>query len=218
MMAEKSLRYLSGRGWLVFSGGDSSGSPIRAQALTRAKTYGATAYISLADDSGDALMDDLEDLGARTGYFVDLDYDSPEDLKEELEGASFIAIEAGSSIDALYRALNKETVAGIRTAYERGAVILVEGLAVNMFGRWVLSDDGDLLAGLDWVKDTFIEPESSGMEDSRAVQIVMAQIPEALAINIAIGSALVLGPDSQVEVWGEQKNVTISLGRSFSSE
>ena len=88
---------------------------------------------------------------------------------------------------------------------------------MNLFGQWVLSDDGELLDGLDWVKNTFIEPESSGMEDSRAVQMVMAQIPDALAINIAIGSALVLGPDGQIEIWGE-KNVTISLGRSFSSE
>jgi hypothetical protein len=75
-----------------------------------------------------------------------------------------------------------------------------------------------LLDGLDWVKNTFIEPESSGVEDSRAVQMVMAQIPDALAINIAIGSALVLGSDGQIEVWGDEKNVTISLGRSFSSE
>ena len=217
-MAEKVLKYLSGRGWLVFSGGNTSGSPIRAQALTRAKAYGATAYISQADDGGDALMDDLEDLGARSGYFVDLEYDSAEDIAEELETASFIAIEVGSSVDSLYHALNEKAVAGLLEAYQRGAVILVEGLATNLFGRWVLSDSGDLLDGLDWVKDTFIEPESSGVEDSRAVQMVMTRIPDAIAVNIAAGSALVLGPDGIVEVWGEEQNVTISLGRGFSSE
>ncbi|MDQ7026534.1 MAG: hypothetical protein Q9P44_13375 [Anaerolineae bacterium] len=217
-MAEKSLKYLSGRGWLVLSGGHTSGSPIRAQALARARAYGATAYISLADDSGDALMDDLEDLGARSGYFVDLEYDTPEEMKEQLEAASFIVIEVGSSIDALYHALKQEAVMGIRAAYERGAVILIEGLAANLFGRWILSDGGDLLEGLNWLENTFIEPESSGIADSRAVQMVMTRISDAIAVNIMAGSALVLGSDNQVEVWGQENSVTISLGRSFSSE
>jgi hypothetical protein len=217
-MADKILKYLSGRGWLIFSGGNTAGSPIRAQALARATAYGTTAYISLADDSGDALMDDMEDLGARSGYFVDLQYEDPDDIQEQLQTASFIAIEVGASLDALYRVLSDDAVAGLRDAYERGAVILLEGLAANLFGRWALSDNGELLDGLDWVKNAFIEPESAGIDDSRAVQTVMAKIPDAVAINITAGSALVLGPEGQVEVWGEEQNVTISLGRSFSSE
>jgi hypothetical protein len=135
-----------------------------------------------------------------------------------LQTASFIAIEVGASLDALYRVLSDDAVAGLRDAYERGAVILLEGLAANLFGRWALTDNGELLDGLDWVKNAFIEPESAGIDDSRAVQTVMAKIPDAVAINITAGSALVLGPEGQVEVWGEEQNVTISLGRSFSSE
>ena len=216
-MAENFLKYLSGRGWLIFSGGNTSGSPIRAQALARAKTYGATAYVSLADDGGDSLMDDLEDLGARSGYFVDLQYDEPDDIKEQLETASFIVLEVGSSIDALYQALNEGAIAGLREAYQRGAIILIEGLATNLFGRWVLSDDGELLEGLNWVQNAFIEPESSGVDDSRAVQMVMGQVADAVAINVLAGSAIALGPDGQVEVWGEKENVTISLGRGFSA-
>ncbi|MDQ7036947.1 MAG: hypothetical protein Q9P01_19555, partial [Anaerolineae bacterium] len=87
-----------------------------------------------------------------------------------------------------------------------------------LFGRWVLSDGGDLLEGLNWLENTFIEPESSGIADSRAVQMVMTRISDAIAVNIMAGSALVLGSDNQVEVWGQENSVTISLGRSFSSE
>lgn len=216
-MADQFLRYLSGRGWLVFSGGQTEGSPIRAQALARSKAYGATAYISQADDGGDALKDDIEDLGARSGYFVDLEFDLPEDIKEQLEAASFIVIEVGASVDTLYEALKDAAVEGIRAAYQRGAVILLEGLVANIFGRWVLSDSGELLDGLNWVENAFIEPESMGIDDSRAVQMVMASIPDAVAINIAAGSALALGPDGQVEVWGDEK-VTISLGRGFAAD
>lgn len=214
-MADNTLQYLSGRGWLVFSGGHTAGSPIRAQALARAKTYGSTAYISLADDDGDALMDDMEDLGARSGYFVDLEFDTPEDIIEQLETASLIVIEIGSSVDTLYSALQGAALQGIREAYQRGALILLEGLTVNLFGRYTLSDDGELLDGFDWVKNTFIEPQSTGLEDSRAVQLVLANIPDAIAINIAAGSALCVGAGGLVEIWGDNREVTISLGRSY---
>lgn len=214
-MAENTLQYLSGRGWLVLSGGNTDGSPIRAKALTRAREYGITAYISSADDGGDSLLDDMEDLGARSGYFIDPEYDDPEDIIEEMKTASVIVIEVGSSLDNLYRMLRGATIEGIRQAYERGGVVLVEGLATNLFGRWVLSDEGEIVEGLNWVQNAFIEAQSTGAEDSRAVQTVLNEIAEAVAINVASGSALALGPDGAVEVWGEEQNVTISLGRKY---
>lgn len=214
-MSENTLKYLSGRGWIVLSGGNTEGSPIRAKALTRAREYGITAYISSADDGGDSLLDDMEDLGARSGYFIDPEYDDPEDIIEEMKTASLIVVEVGSSLDSLYHMLRGATVEGIRQAYERGGVVLIEGLATNIFGRWVLSDEGEIVDGLNWVQNAFIEPQSTGAEDSRAVQTVLNEIAEAVAINVASGSAIALGPDGAVEVWGEEQNVTISLGRKY---
>lgn len=211
------LRFRRGSGWLVFSGGQTPGSPIRAQALARARAYGAVAYISTADDGGDSMMDDLEDLGARVGYFIDLEFDSPEAIKENLEGASLIVLEAGTSLDAFYRAMRGAALEGLEEAYERGAVIFAEGLAINLFGRWVISDQGQVLEGIEWVERTFIEPQSSGAEDSRAVQAVLHQFPEAVAINIVEGSALVMGgEEGRVEIWGDAVDgVTLSLGRQY---
>ncbi len=211
------LKYISGKGWLVFSGGNTTGSEVRAQALARAGGYGTTVYISLADDGGDSLMDDLEDLGARSGYFIDLDYDSPEEIEEQMKMASVIVIEMGSSLDALYRALKGAALEQIQQAYQRGALILLEGLAINLFGRWVVSDNGELLEGFNWVHNAFIEPESMGIDDSRAVQAVLREIADAVAINIARGSALVLGAEGQLELWGERQ-VTISLGSNYAPQ
>ena len=214
-MSESTLQYLSGRGWIVLSGGNTSGSPIRAKTLTRAREYGITAYISSADDGGDSLLDDMEDLGARSGYFIDPEYDEPDDIIEEMKTASVIVIEVGSSIDNLYKMLKGAPIEGIRQAYERGGVVLIEGLAVNLFGRWVVSDQGEILEGLNWIQNAFIEPQSTGAEDSRAVQAVLNEMADAIAINIDSGSALALGPDGAVEVWGEEKKVTISLGSKY---
>ena len=216
-MSESKLQYLSGLGWLVFSGGNTAGSEIRAQAIARAKSYGVTAYISTADDGGDELFDDMLDLGARTGYFIDLEFDEPEEMIEQLKTASLIAIEVGSSVDALYHALRGAALEGIKQAYERGGVVLIEGLAANLFGRWLLSDEGQILEGFNWIVNAFIEPESTGIDDSRAVQTILHQIEDAIAINIAAGSALVLGAEGQIEIWGEDKEVTISLGRSYTA-
>lgn len=210
------LKYLSGRGWLVFSGGNTAGSPLRAKAIARAGAYGATVYISLAEDDGDALLDDMEDLGARTGFFVDPRYDSPEEIAEQMEMASLVVVEVGSSLDALHSALRGAAVEGLKTAYQRGAVLLFEGLASNLFGRWIVSDEGALLDGFDWVQNAFIEPQSLGAEDSRAVRAVLSEMADAVAINIDAGSALALGANGQVELWGEG-NVTISLGRSYTA-
>ena len=214
-MSENTLQYLSGRGWIVLSGGNTSGSPIRAKTLTRAREYGITAYISSADDGGDSLLDDMEDLGARSGYFIDPEYDEPDDIIEEMKTASVIVIEVGSSIDNLYKMLKGAPIEGIRQAYERGGIVLIEGLAVNLFGRWVVSDQGEILEGLNWIQNAFIEPQSTGAEDSRAVQAVLNEMADAIAINIDSGSALALGPDGAVEVWGEEKKVTISLGSKY---
>lgn len=217
-MSENTLQYVSGRGWLILSGGHTAGSPIRAQALSRARAYGITAYLSSADDAGDALLDDMEDLGARSGYFIDPDYDEQETILEDMETASLIVIEAGSSIDSLYRLLNGVALEGIKRAYERGAVILIEGLGVNLFGKWVLTDQGDIKDGFNWVNNAFIEPQSSGVDDSRAVRAVLNEIADAVAINIEAGSAIALGPEGSVEVWGEEKRVTVSLGRKYTQE
>ncbi|MEO1286399.1 MAG: hypothetical protein AAFV93_01420 [Chloroflexota bacterium] len=217
-MSENTLQYLQGRGWLVLSGGNVTGSPIRAKALSRAREYGVTAYISTADDSGDALLDDMEDLGARSGYFIDPEYDEPDDIIEEMKTASLVIIEVGSSLDSLYHLLKGPALEGMRQAYERGAVVLIEGLAVNLFGRWIVTDQGDIIDGFNWINNAFIEPQSSGADDSRAVRAVLNEIADAVAINIEAGSAIALGPDGAVEVWGEQKQVTISLGRKYIAE
>ena len=217
-MSDSTLQYMSGRGWLILSGGNTAGSPIRADALARAKSYGITAYISTADDSGDALLDDMEDLGARSGYFIDPEYDDADDIVEEIKTASLVIVEVGSSLDSLYKMLKGAALEGIRQAYERGAVVLIEGLAVNLFGRWIITDEGEIMDGFDWIKNAFIEPQSTGAEDSRAVRAVLNEIADAVAINIDSGSALALGPDSAIEVWGEEKKVTISLGRKYLKE
>lgn len=208
------LRWIVGTGWLVFSAA-SPESDVRSRALARANGEGVIAYVSFAADCGDALMDDMEDLGAPAGYLVDFAIDRGLALHKQLEHVSLLVIETGSSLDAVLAALTDEVVAALRRVYERGAVVLVEGLAMNAFGRWAMQDDGQVVDGLHWLENAFIDP---AFDDGHSVvHDVLQAFDEAIGISVGEGSALVLGGDGTVEVWG-RGNVRVSLGRYYSSQ
>lgn len=216
-MADSILQWLSGEGWLVFSGADGRHphtSAIRSQALARASSDGIVAYLSLAEDKGDALMDDMEDLGAPTGYLVDLEQESPASITEDLKEASVIVIETGDSLERLAYALQGEALSAIRQRYEDGALILVEGLATHLFGAWSVGDDGMLFDALGWVRNAFIVPAATSSEEAPFAQEVLISHPHALAIEIGAGSALALGAGGVIETWGKRQ-VTVSLGSGY---
>lgn len=216
MSQPRLLNWIEGAGWLVFSGGASESSDVRSEALARAPGDGVAVYLSLADDRGDALMDDMEDLGAPTGYLVDLLHDDPAFVTRQLEQASIVVLEVSTSLDQLLPALREPLVAALKAAYERGVVLLVEGLAINLFGRWAMSDSGEVFEGLNWVRDVFLEPSIVSASESRAVQDVLLAYPRAIAVEIGAGSALALSAEGRLEVWGARQ-VTISLGRHYTS-
>jgi len=207
------LTWLDGLGWLVLSGGEAdTSSPIRAQALARAASGGAL-YISLAADEGEALQEDLEDLGAPAGYVLDLTEDR-ESLLKQISEVTLIVVEGGDSLDEVYDALSGAPLEGLRTAYEQGTVILLEGMAVNLLGKWAMTDEGEVLDGIEWVTKAFLEPGVTTVEDSPAIQAVLNEHDEAVGVAIGLGSALALGGMGDLEAWGDEE-VVVALGRAY---
>jgi cyanophycinase-like exopeptidase len=207
------LRWIPGTGWLILAT-PAPNSEVRSQALARADADGVVVYVSFADDRGDALMDDMEDLGALAGYLVDFHVDRGAVLEQQLEHATMLVLETGTSLDAVLATLDADVVESLRRLYERGAVLLIEGLAINAFGRWTLTDSGDVINGLGWLENVFVEPVSSDSDNTIIHQLLQAY-DDGIGISIGEGSALVLGGDGSVEVWGQGK-VQISLGRQYS--
>jgi hypothetical protein len=209
------LRWIPGMGWLILSAA-SPQSEIRSQTLARADAEGVVVYVSFADDRGDALMDDMEDLGALTGYLVDFEIDRGAVLQKQLQDVSLLVIETGSSLDRFLAALTDDVVAALRRVYEQGAALLVEGLAVNVFGRWVLTDSGAVVDGLNWLENVFVEPSASDHGHTTMRQL-LETFAEGIGITIGADSALVLGGDGSLEVWG-RGNVQVSLGRRYTRQ
>lgn len=210
------LQFPAGAGWLVLSGGHEAGSEIRAHAIERAGKEGPTAYISFADDGGDALLDDMEDLGASTGYMVDVRRESVAALRQQLQQAGVIVIQPGASAEDLYTILLDGVADILLAAYQTGTLILLEETASSIFGRWYIDDQGQIADGLNWLQNMFIVPGITSAKESESLQNMLVVQPETIAVSIGVGSALVLGATNQVETWGKQQ-VTISLGSGYHS-
>ena len=210
MPAITPFTWLDSNGWLVLSGPPDALSEIRAQALNRYDGGGALAYISLAHDLGDALMDDLAELGAPAGYLVDLDDLDNNEIYERLSAAGMIAIQAYRHPDRLHKLMSHTVTSALKSALKRGALILFEGAAASLAGQYRMTAAGELTAGLNFVGNALIATIADNDTETTLTRNIHRQLPDVLLMGLARGSALALGPTRQIETWGEG-DVTITL-------
>lgn len=214
-MAHTSVfRWIEGSGLLVLAPGDRGSSDLRAETISRAAADGALvcAMVNGIGESADALMDDIAQLGAPSGYVVDLVTEDDESIENQLRDAGIIIIESGKDVPSTRSALLGAAERGIRSAYQRGAVVLAEGLSALLFGRWVMREDRVLSDGLNWLSGALILPTSQNLTE--LVKPVLLNHPSAYAVGIGGRSALALGPDDQVSVWGEGQ-IAVTLGTEY---
>jgi hypothetical protein len=208
------FQWLDGRGWIVLSGGMDDGSEIRASALARSSADGGVACLVLSSDpgAGDDLLDDVEDLGAPSGYVVDVAAEDDETVQAKLVEAGVIIIATDGTAESVRSALKGAAINGIQTAYQNGAVVLAEGACAMAFGGYIAAQEGAVTPGLGWLEEALVLP---GVESvAEAAKPLLATQPSAIAVGIGAGSALALGPDGQVESWGSGR-VTVALGAHY---
>ena len=207
MPSQSVFHWLDGRGWLIFSGG--ADDDIRAQALGRVAADGGVACVALSGDP-DALLDDIADLGAPSGYIVDVFGEDDQSLQDKLAQAGMIVIAGGANPAEVRGALQGAALDGIQAAYQNGAILLLEDASAMAFSAWIIGTE--IETGLEWLNSGAV---LTGVNNAGqyAIPIFEAQ-PSAIAVAIMPGSALVLGPDGQIESWG-RREVTIALGPAY---
>lgn len=210
------FRWLDGRGWLVLSGGQTQGSEVRAQAIGRMSADGGVAYITMGSGShlGERALADMEDLGAPSGYLVDVQSEDDDTIRQKLADAGLIVVESASDLSDLRSSLLGAAVDGMKTAFENGAVILAEGASISVFGAWFALEDGPITSGLEWLENGVVISGVISVADSDEAQEILKYQPSGIAIGIGAGSAFALGPDGEVETWGE-KRVGVALGPAY---
>ncbi len=198
-----------GHGWLVLSGGAVAGGPIRAAALERIAADGPLVCLSLGSEKDEALLNDLQELGAPAGYLVNILTEDDPTIREQISSASLVVLPVSTDAAQLRSALVGAAIEGLATAYQRGAVILTEGPAAPVLGAYIPTPDG-----FGWVEHALIVPGLMSAAESELVRRMISQQPDVIVIGPAVGSALVLGGDGSIQSWGKQQ-ITITLGNAY---
>ncbi len=190
---------------------------IEVQVLVRTVSQGPIVYVWAAGDidAADRHMDSLRELGARTGYLVDLMAETDDQLYAQLSEAGVIIIGDGLRQDDLYHALSGIALEGIQSAIARGATLYAIGHSAELFGTHRVSQQS-LEPGLDWVKHAIIRAGYTA-EMADELREIVRQHPQSFGIGLGQGSALALGPRGEIEVWGNAA-VTISLGQHYTTD
>ncbi len=210
---QPALTWPEGLGWLILSGGQADS--IRTQTLHRLKPDGGVAYLGLRESAADVTMDDFEDLGAPTGYLVNILVEDDDQIQAALREVSLIVLDGGEDPSRLYDALQGAAIDEMRAAHQRGTVILAEGSAAALFGAKWMDERGQLHNGLNWLQGGLILPGVVERGALRAqAQPMFWDNPHALAVGVPSESALVLGPQTSLELWGDQP-VAVTFGPGF---
>ncbi len=207
------IRWRDGAGWLVLSGGNEStgdeAESVEATALARVQAGLPLAYIWAASDveTADKRLSALDDLGAPTGYLVDVLTEDDDTIRRELGNAGMIILGDGPNTQELRSGLLGSALEGMSAAFAAGAVILGVGKSAAVLGSFL-----DDKAGLGWIEGAIIVPAYDQPGTAEYMHSLLLKHPNTYGLGIGTGSALVLGPNGEVETWGKRQ-VTIKLGR-----
>lgn len=210
----------TGAGWLLLAGGGRASNvvgEVETLALGKATSGEPIAYIHAAGDveNSDQHLAALEDAGAPTGYLVDVQAEDDDTLREQLAQAGLIIIGDGQNPDALRNGLIGAALEGIGYAFERGSSVLAIGTGAAVFGQKFRAGE-QIRDGLVWLKRALITPDFRADQDTPRVRTLLEQLPNLYSLNIGPESALALGPNGEVEVWGERA-IGVTLGASYAS-
>ncbi|MCC6611995.1 MAG: hypothetical protein IT320_00875 [Anaerolineae bacterium] len=208
------FRWRDGRGWLVLAPGTMDDPDVRALVAARASADGSLAVAVLDGDltAGDRRLEDFEELGATSGYLVDILTEDDETIATRLAETSIVLLESGADLRSLKSSLMGAALQGLQTAFANGAYVLAAGAPAMLFGEWAYDGQDNLIEGFGWLQDAVVMPVAQDL--SAHVKSVLQTYPELFSIGIGERTALALGPDGQVEIWG-QRQIGVALGQNY---
>jgi hypothetical protein len=212
-----SLAWEEGAGWLVFSGAVDALSEVRAQALNRMIPEGDIVYIGVNEDSAEELIDDMGELGAPTGFLVNVLTEDDNSIMDQVSAAALIVIPDEIDPRDMQSVLSGVALEAIKIAYQLGAVVLIEGSSTMIFGKVYAVDDIGY-DGFDWVRDALILPDVVAVAESELAREALNMEAANVAIGVGAGSALVLGRGGSIEAWGEKQVSVLFSGRRIDKQ
>lgn len=183
------LDWRTGRGWIVLAGNALNADEdndvdldIEAQALTKLSMGEPIAYIYAASGDADAAeqhLESLDEMGAPTGYLVDILTEDSQSVRRQIREAGMVLLADGPDVDALRAGLQGTAAASMAEAHDRGAVIFGVGAGAAVLGAHL-----DGTRGLAWLEDAII---MTGIEDDERMEMLRVALedrPECYGIGI----------------------------------
>ncbi|MEM6281577.1 MAG: hypothetical protein AAF787_05240 [Chloroflexota bacterium] len=213
MPTQSIFTWRDGGGWLVLSGGTEPTGAIRAKVIERLDVDGALAVIVLDDAAAaDDVLNDMQELGGPAGYLVNAMTEDDNTIKQQLTDAAIVVVSSSAPPREVKSYVLGAVIAGVEAAHDRGAIILAEGTAASVFGAYLL-DGETVVDGINWLEHAGVLPESVGLAETAAAQIMMAEYADVIMVGISVGAALAFG--DTLEAWGN-KQITIAPGTAYS--
>jgi len=199
------------RGWLVLLGG-SSGTwpptePVDRAAIER-MPRGPIAFVPAAGcppDYGESFLATYARLGAPDGYVVEVrDLASARDARNAalLKDAGLVYFGGGDTTRLLAAMTGTPALDAVAAAYERGAVIVGMSAGAIALAAYGVSLSAGVLQGWGWLPDALVSVHHTPARDE-ALARAHRDRPGTVAIALPEHAALAIGPDGEVEEWGE---------------
>jgi len=220
------LRWRTGNGWLVLSGGGrwQTTEAIDRRAIEAMTDEAPIAFVPAAGcppDYGESFLEHYARLGAPAGYVVSIhDQTSANDPANvrRLTHAGLVYFGGGDARRLLDAMTGAQALDAVAAAYAAGAVIVGVSAGAIALAAWGVSSDpgAGLLKGWGWLPNAIVAPHYAPAQ-ADALHAALREHPHLLGLGIPDDSALALGPDAKVYTWGRGQ-ITVALGSKFSPE
>ncbi|NIS82824.1 MAG: hypothetical protein GTO14_22090 [Anaerolineales bacterium] len=209
-------------GWMVLTGVMPSlgmGSPLFMERMLELVDL-SWPPVCLALEAGlseefGTVLDDLETLLGVDVTVLDLSDMSPDEVVEAGRQSGLIVLAGGESSDWYNHFIADPIREHPETFIQQGRMFIAVGSAAGALGVWMHSSvEGDLFPGLGWLVGGIVLPGETAPMEIPSVRETLQAEEHSYAIGLPAGAILALGPDEEVEVWGNVKPV-ISLGKGW---
>jgi hypothetical protein len=99
---------------------------------------------------------------------------------------------------------------GITEALDGGAFLVLEGAAAEVFGG-LIAPEPTAKPGMNWLEGAAVVTGFEKADAQERLRAILLAHPTAYGIGIGARSALALGPQGQIEAWGERQ-ITVTIG------